>query len=108
MAHHASASASSLGTSLVPLVNKLQDIFAQAREPCVRALRFCAFLARADARACAACAQAGIPTGDLELPQVAVVGCQSSGKSSVLEALVRAALLRGRPERGWCPLGCRP
>jgi hypothetical protein len=46
----------------VPLVNKLQDIFASA----------------------------GIPTGDLELPQVAVVGCQSSGKSSVLEALVRA------------------
>ena len=45
----------------VPLVNKLQDIFASA----------------------------GIPTGDLELPQVAVVGCQSSGKSSVLEALVR-------------------
>lgn len=45
----------------MPLVNKLQDIFASA----------------------------GIPTGDLELPQVAVVGCQSSGKSSVLEALVR-------------------
>jgi len=42
--------------------------------------------------------QAGISTGDLELPQVAVVGCQSSGKSSVLEALVR----RGEP---WAPAG---
>jgi len=57
-----------LGQTLVPLVNKLQDIFASA----------------------------GIPTGDLELPQVAVVGCQSSGKSSVLEALVgRDFLPRG-------------
>lgn len=58
----------SLGQSLVPLVNRLQDIFGQA----------------------------GIPTADLDLPQVAVVGCQSSGKSSVLEALVgRDFLPRG-------------
>ena len=56
----------------VPLVNKLQDIFASA----------------------------GIPTGDLELPQVAVVGCQSSGKSSVLEALVRDTAQHMRASRG--------
>ena len=48
-------------------VNRLQDIFASA----------------------------GIPTGDLDLPQVAVVGSQSSGKSSVLEALVRSLSVRG-------------
>ena len=59
-------------------VNRLQDIFASA----------------------------GIPTGDLDLPQVAVVGSQSSGKSSVLEALVRSGLkgrgaaLRGPRQRG--------
>ena len=60
------AGGSSLGQQLVPLVNRLQDIFTQA----------------------------GIPTADLELPQVAVVGSQSSGKSSVLEALVRPCPLR--------------
>ncbi|GIL71585.1 hypothetical protein Vretimale_710 [Volvox reticuliferus] len=56
-----------LGNSLIPIVNKLQDIFAQV-------------------------------TVDLklDLPQVAVVGSQSSGKSSVLEALVgRDFLPRG-------------
>jgi len=52
----------SLGADLVPLVNKLQDIFA------VDAL-------------------AGKRLVDL--PCIAVVGSQSSGKSSVLEALVR-------------------
>ncbi|KAG2490563.1 hypothetical protein HYH03_010957 [Edaphochlamys debaryana] len=56
-----------LGNSLIPIVNKLQDIFAQV-------------------------------TVDLklDLPQVVVVGSQSSGKSSVLEALVgRDFLPRG-------------
>lgn len=52
----------------------------------------------------AAARQAGIPTGDLELPQVAVVGCQSSGKSSVLEALVR----RSGPWAPACRLGFEP
>ena len=62
---------SNLGGGLVPLVNKLQDIFASA----------------------------GVEAqDDLELPQIAVVGSQSSGKSSVLEALVgRDFLPRGRP-----------
>ncbi|GAB2260180.1 hypothetical protein Droror1_Dr00011035 [Drosera rotundifolia] len=56
-----------LGSSLIPVINKLQDI----------------------------CAQSGIPNA-IDLPQVAVVGSQSSGKSSVLEALVgRDFLPRG-------------
>jgi len=56
-----------LGDNLIPMINKLQDIFSQV-------------------------------TVDLKLslPQVAVVGSQSSGKSSVLEALVgRDFLPRG-------------
>ncbi|KAK4438084.1 Dynamin-related protein 3A [Sesamum alatum] len=62
-----SAAAASLGHSVIPLVNKLQDIFAQLGSQ-----------------------------STIELPQVAVVGSQSSGKSSVLEALVgRDFLPRG-------------
>ncbi|KAF6160654.1 hypothetical protein GIB67_019594 [Kingdonia uniflora] len=57
----------SLGHSVIPIVNKLQDIFAQLGS-----------------------------SSTIELPQVAVVGSQSSGKSSVLEALVgRDFLPRG-------------
>ncbi|CAN1133493.1 Dynamin-related protein 3A [Linum perenne] len=56
-----------LGSSVIPVVNKLQDIFAQLGSQ-----------------------------STVELPQVAVVGSQSSGKSSVLEALVgRDFLPRG-------------
>ncbi|CAI0556976.1 unnamed protein product [Linum tenue] len=56
-----------LGSSVIPVVNKLQDIFAQLGSQ-----------------------------SSIELPQVAVVGSQSSGKSSVLEALVgRDFLPRG-------------
>eukprot|EP00850_Spirogloea_muscicola_P016294 SM000131S26724 [mRNA] locus=s131:170828:177321:+ [translate_table: standard] len=56
-----------LGQSVIPLVNKLQDIFAQLGS-----------------------------ASTIDLPQVAVVGSQSSGKSSVLEALVgRDFLPRG-------------
>lgn len=59
--------ASPLGNSVIPIVNKLQDIFAQLGSQ-----------------------------STIELPQVAVVGSQSSGKSSVLEALVgRDFLPRG-------------
>lgn len=58
-----------LGQSVIPLVNKLQDIFAQL----------------------------GTGAASIDLPQVAVVGSQSSGKSSVLEALVgRDFLPRGQ------------
>lgn len=58
---------SSLGQSVIPLVNKLQDIFSQLGS-----------------------------ASTIDLPQVAVIGSQSSGKSSVLEALVgRDFLPRG-------------
>ncbi|KAF9679063.1 hypothetical protein SADUNF_Sadunf07G0101100 [Salix dunnii] len=61
------SSAPPLGSSVIPIVNKLQDIFAQLGSQ-----------------------------STIELPQVAVVGSQSSGKSSVLEALVgRDFLPRG-------------
>ncbi|KAH6813480.1 dynamin-related protein 3A [Perilla frutescens var. frutescens] len=59
--------AAPLGHSVIPIVNKLQDIFSQLGSQ-----------------------------STIELPQVAVVGSQSSGKSSVLEALVgRDFLPRG-------------
>ncbi|XP_022149203.1 dynamin-related protein 3A-like [Momordica charantia] len=62
-----SSAAAPLGSSVIPIVNKLQDIFAQLGSQ-----------------------------STIELPQVAVVGSQSSGKSSVLEALVgRDFLPRG-------------
>ncbi|KAH0990311.1 hypothetical protein GBA52_001794 [Prunus armeniaca] len=57
-----------IGSSLIPVINKLQDILAQAGSEL-----------------------------DVSLPQVAVVGSQSSGKSSVLEALVG---------RDFLPRGC--
>ncbi|XP_058069421.1 dynamin-related protein 3A-like isoform X2 [Magnolia sinica] len=56
-----------LGHAVIPIVNKLQDIFSQLGS-----------------------------SSTIDLPQVAVVGSQSSGKSSVLEALVgRDFLPRG-------------
>ncbi|KAK3016260.1 hypothetical protein RJ639_006091 [Escallonia herrerae] len=62
-----SSNAAPLGHSVIPIVNKLQDIFARLGS-----------------------------SSTIELPQVAVVGSQSSGKSSVLEALVgRDFLPRG-------------
>ncbi|CAL5377659.1 unnamed protein product [Camellia sinensis] len=64
-----SSNAASLGGSLIPIVNKLQDIFAQLGSQ-----------------------------STIELPQVAVVGSQSSGKSSVLEALVGRDFLPRGPE----------
>ncbi|CAE6161362.1 unnamed protein product [Arabidopsis arenosa] len=63
----ATTNAAPLGSSVIPIVNKLQDIFAQLGSQ-----------------------------SSIALPQVAVVGSQSSGKSSVLEALVgRDFLPRG-------------
>ncbi|KAI4299174.1 hypothetical protein L6164_032657 [Bauhinia variegata] len=67
MADEKVSSSAPLGSSVIPIVNKLQDIFAQLGSQ-----------------------------STIELPQVAVVGSQSSGKSSVLEALVgRDFLPRG-------------
>lgn len=61
------AAAGTIGSSVIPIVNKLQDIFAQLGS-----------------------------SSTIDLPQVAVIGSQSSGKSSVLEALVgRDFLPRG-------------
>ncbi|MQL74700.1 hypothetical protein Taro_007090 [Colocasia esculenta] len=63
----AGAAADPVGHSVIPIVNKLQDIFSQLGS-----------------------------SSTIDLPQVAVVGSQSSGKSSVLEALVgRDFLPRG-------------
>ncbi|KAL3844063.1 hypothetical protein ACJIZ3_001466 [Penstemon smallii] len=59
-----------IGSSVVPIVNKLQDIFAPLEKDDLT---------------------------EFNLPQVAVVGSQSSGKSSVLEALVG---------RDFLPRGC--
>ena len=58
---------SAVGSQLIPMVNSLQSVFAQARV-------------------------------DFDLPQIVVVGAQSSGKSSVIESLVGAGdfLPRGR------------
>ncbi|KAM6595627.1 hypothetical protein CsatA_006151 [Cannabis sativa] len=64
-----SSAAAPLGTSVIPIVNKLQDIFAQLGSQ-----------------------------SSIQLPQVAVVGSQSSGKSSVLEALVGRDFLPRGPE----------
>ncbi|KAK7246701.1 hypothetical protein RIF29_41571 [Crotalaria pallida] len=62
-----SSSTSPLGSSVISLVNRLQDIFSRVGSQ-----------------------------STIDLPQVAVVGSQSSGKSSVLEALVgRDFLPRG-------------
>lgn len=64
-----SAHLEGLGETLIPAINRLQDIFSQVT---------------LDFR--------------LELPQVAVIGSQSSGKSSVLEALVGRDFLPRGPE----------
>ncbi|KAJ6797816.1 Uncharacterized protein M6B38_214515 [Iris pallida] len=62
-----SSAAAPVGYTVIPIVNKLQDIFAQLGS-----------------------------SSTVDLPQVAVIGSQSSGKSSVLEALVgRDFLPRG-------------
>ncbi|GMI81528.1 dynamin-related protein 3A, non responding to oxylipins 15, ARABIDOPSIS DYNAMIN-LIKE 2 [Hibiscus trionum] len=61
--------AATIGSSLIPVINKLYDILASS----------------------------GTELSDIPVPQVAVVGSQSSGKSSVLEALVG---------RDFLPRGC--
>merc|ERR1711991_915568 len=58
--------ATAVGSQLIPMVNSLQSVFAQAKQ-------------------------------DFDLPQIVVVGSQSSGKSSVIETLVGKDFLpRGR------------
>ncbi|KAK3144981.1 hypothetical protein QOZ80_4AG0320830 [Eleusine coracana subsp. coracana] len=65
------AAAETVGQAVIPLVNSLQDI-----------------IARLD----------GEDAAGLELPQVAAIGGQSSGKSSVLEALVGRDFLPRGPD----------
>ena len=67
----AAAVPETVGQAVIPLVNSLQDI-----------------IARLDGDAAAG----------LELPQVAAIGGQSSGKSSVLEALVGRDFLPRGPD----------
>ena len=67
----AEAAPETVGQAVIPLVNSLQDI-----------------IARLDGDAAAS----------LELPQVAAIGGQSSGKSSVLEALVGRDFLPRGPD----------
>ncbi|KAK3142828.1 hypothetical protein QOZ80_4BG0352210 [Eleusine coracana subsp. coracana] len=67
----AAAAAETVGQAVIPLVNSLQDI-----------------IARLD----------GEDAAGLELPQVAAIGGQSSGKSSVLEALVGRDFLPRGPD----------
>lgn len=160
-----------LGDALIPVINKLQDIFSQVRRllrrgawveqgcrggvpPACRdgvhawagwCLEGCSCVPPACARccgqqapcACSACVHAcslqtwlltcsGLNTAQmhclgalqqpqvtvdlkLNLPQVAVIGSQSSGKSSVLEALVRTALRCPRAMTGrWDFSGSAP
>ena len=63
-------SIAALGEVLIPAINRVQDAFANA----------------------------GGLTFQLDLPQVAVVGSQSSGKSSVLESLVGRDFLPRGPD----------
>ncbi|KAK4790035.1 hypothetical protein SAY86_017339 [Trapa natans] len=72
-----SSTAALLGRHVIPIVNKLQDIFAQLGSQ-----------------------------STIELPQVAVVGSQSSGKSSVLEALVGRDFLPRVPTFARAVLWC--
>ena len=51
---------SGIGTEIVSVVNKLQDVFSAV----------------------------GSSAAQIDLPQICVLGSQSSGKSSVLEAIV--------------------
>jgi hypothetical protein len=110
----------SLGESIIPAINKLQDVFSQVGAASRASLssggrrpaRPAAWLFRGAAPAAAVGLRRGpcvLETSTrslfslqlssevkLDLPQIAVVGSQSSGKSSVLEALVgRDFLPRG-------------
>lgn len=111
------SSARTLGDSLIPIINKLQDIFNQVRQHALATLDLLRvssilqylltphvspkaatvashegpiLLTPCFELSCWGCLQVTVDL-KLNLPQVAVVGSQSSGKSSVLEALVRRA-----------------
>ena len=100
-------SEASLGETLIPAINKLQDIFSQvspmARLGCCQGRNVGCWLHQAKAQLWATelsflCKLQANAEFRLDLPQVAVVGSQSSGKSSVLEALVGRDFLPRGPE----------
>lgn len=73
--------------SLIKTINKLQDAFASVSSPYPKT--------HPASRADRVSAQVGV-SNPIDLPQIAVIGSQSSGKSSVLENLVgRDFLPRG-------------
>ena len=90
-----------LGESLIPLINRLQDIFSQVRAGCISPTVSLTLLQAASERpVCLVtceppCLQVTVDL-KLALPQVAVIGSQSSGKSSVLESLVGSIVLHAR------------
>ena len=105
-------SEASLGETLIPAINKLQDIFSQV-VPTTNMVALGNIARLLAANLATQLKQGALRTGGdlwcrcklqanaefrLDLPQVAVVGSQSSGKSSVLEALVGRDFLPRGPE----------
>lgn len=92
-----------LGQTLIPIINKIQDIFSQVRfrprgpgdldaaSLRVRALHLSLPTSALKPLSLTFLSSQISPDVRLDLPQVVVVGSQSSGKSSVLEALVSTA-----------------
>ena len=100
-----------LGHAIVPAINKLQDIFSQAR----KAGGWVAVAVSDDSGWHIVLPAQALDSGrvltpplqvspdvKLDLPQIAVVGSQSSGKSSVLEALVSRAKGMAPPATSDC------
>lgn len=85
-----------LGETLIPAINRLHDIFAQVYAACIFGviLKQSKLVDRQDCQGFDAFRWMGQVSVEvkLDLPQIAVVGSQSSGKSSVLEGLVCTVL----------------
>ena len=87
-----------IGRAIIPVINRLQDIFAKAADAAQDAVNIHRKKKDGEKKGCE---NEGIEAGEeltLELPQIAVVGSQSSGKSSVLEALVGRDFLPRGPD----------
>ena len=87
------------------MVNKLQDVFAAIGEA--------SFVNRELPARCTHHPHHSEPMvflpgqSPLDLPQIVVIGSQSSGKSSVLENIVGRYAKGGLPPRGYTRLGAR-
>lgn len=90
------AELSTLGETLIPIIDKLQQILHGVRVDCLSTVEHIPISSGIDWLV-----QAHLPEEwKIQLPEVAVVGSQSSGKSSVLESLVRSLLqLKPAPVR---------